>query len=178
MVFFFTLRSIFSFNRITSYCELTISEHLRKGAFLSSIRHHSKYIGRLSSRLSSWFLIFYGQDWGILPHKIGFLFSELRLLTADNLKLKSIDRSNFESLFHLEILNLKQNLIEQIPSRCFDDLKKVREINMSDNKLTAISADTFIHNSLLGLIDLSSNQIQPTELENLKNSTPSCSIRI
>lgn len=118
-------------------------------------------------------LLCWEQDWRFLPKNIGYVFPNLRKLAARGLNIKLIERSNFKNMENLEILNIKQNLIEQLPPDCFEDLRKLVEINISENRLNAIHAihaKTFIHNPSLKLIDLSWNEIQPTELKNLRNT--------
>lgn len=140
---------------------MTVQGPLRQGAFLSTLGN-SVDLNVLSLKCSD-------QNLGNLPNNIGHLFPKLKKLNAYSLKLKFLERVNFENMDHLEELSLFDNLIQHIPFDTFFELRDLKEISLSRNKLKVIHANTYTKNPSLVSIILHGNQIHQNEIRNLKH---------
>lgn len=145
----------------TRYYDLQIPEVLHQGAFLSMVNISVNFKARI--------LNFRRQDLRHLPNNIGYVFPNLERFRANTLNITSIERTNFKNMDYLFQLDLSDNLIEQIPSDCFDDLVSLIKFSISENKLKVIHANTFAKNLRLMTINMWDNQIEPTDLKNLKS---------
>lgn len=65
-----------------------------------------------------------------LPINVSAVFPNLIRYSAGNCSIVSITKSNFEGLTNLRELLLYENLIEEIPSKVFDDLTSLEVINL------------------------------------------------
>jgi Leucine-rich repeat (LRR) protein len=67
-----------------------------------------------------------------LPVKVHENFPNLLVLYAASCKISEISKANFEQLFKLKYLNLFDNQIETIPDGTFDDLIVLVSISLSE----------------------------------------------
>ena len=91
------------------------------------------------------------------------LFS--RMLKLDTLilsknRIKQIDDAAFIGLDHsLTTLNLDSNLLEWVPSRPLETLKKLKRLSLSQNKIKILHANSFFYLMNLNSLDLSYNYL-------------------
>lgn len=70
--------------------ELTIPGALQRGTFLSTVGH------LVDLEVEQLWCI--NQDWGNFPNEVGYLFPNLKQLSAISLKIKSFQRINFKNM--------------------------------------------------------------------------------
>lgn len=78
-----------------------------------------------------------------LPSDVCKSFPELIVYYAPNCSLTSIDKSNFENLYRLEMLLLRNNKIELIRSDTFEDLISLKRLSLSGNKIKFMNQELF-----------------------------------
>ncbi|XP_013165274.1 PREDICTED: toll-like receptor 3 [Papilio xuthus] len=81
------------------------------------------------------------------------------LMLSTNLISKIDNGAIFVNLDNLEILNLAENCLEYINEKSLKPLRNLKMIVLRDNKFKKISNDLFRNLPVLGIVDLSSNEL-------------------
>lgn len=115
-------------------------------------------------------------DRDILPFELLLPLVSLRWLCLDNNNLYTVPEKSFDSLFQLANINLEFNNIEAISVELFKASvhTKLKEIRLSNNRLTEIRQNTFQSLASLEVVSMSSNRIGRLETESfndLRNAT-------
>lgn len=74
--------------------------------------------------------------------------------------IESLAAEDFDGLENLEMLDLSQNKLTQLPDRVFEPLTSLRNLDLSSNLITHISEECFQGMALLERLYLYSNQIK------------------
>lgn len=102
-----------------------------------------------------------------LGDQLNPIFSTSELRQLKNLKildlsfnqLKLIDSRVFEGLFSLEILNLENNNLRNVPSESLINLLSLKTLLLQENDLSQLSPSSFPKLSSLQILNLTGNQI-------------------
>ncbi|CRL08203.1 CLUMA_CG020936, isoform A [Clunio marinus] len=94
-----------------------------------------------------------------LPANIGKTLPNLVQLSAENSSIMMILKDDFEDLEKLKFLDLSGNMIENIESETFNDVGSLEEIDLSNNKIHHIHKDAFPYLEKLNSIMLNENQL-------------------
>ncbi|KAG7485539.1 vasorin-like [Solea senegalensis] len=76
-----------------------------------------------------------------------------------------LSQNDFKGLAELEMLDMSQNELTEIPDRVFEMLSKMKNLDLSSNHITHISKDTFSGLVQLERLYLHANRIQSIHLE-------------
>lgn len=95
-----------------------------------------------------------------LPINVFEKFPNLKKYWVTSCGVRKISKLNFKSLFKLESLDLKDNQIEWIDGDTFDDLRSLKDLDLSVNKLARIDENWLKNLVNLEELNLSSNQIK------------------
>jgi toll-like receptor 13 len=84
---------------------------------------------------------------------------DLNVMSLANCRLEFISSEMLAPFPLLESLNLRGNAIANVPDGCFDSMKRLADLNLSGNKITVISEETFSSELLhqLQTLDLAHN---------------------
>lgn len=74
--------------------------------------------------------------------------------------IETIDQEDFIELESLEMLDLSQNKLNELPDRVFEPLSSLRNLDLSSNQITHISQESFAGLKLLERLYLYSNLIR------------------
>lgn len=95
-----------------------------------------------------------------LPENIGKIFPNLKYLSARNDSIDDVLRNNFDNLPKLRSLDLSDNNLSTIDPETFNNLPTTEEINLRNNKIAFIFNETFVNFPYLKDLDLSRNKIE------------------
>lgn len=92
------------------------------------------------------------------------LYGNIRKMNLSSVDLESLRWQNFIHADHLEILDVSNNRLREIPAMLFDGAPELNEINFSNNQLSLIDPRAFEHSTAdhlnkLAKLDLSHNKI-------------------
>uniref|UniRef100_A0A3P9LE21 Vasorin b n=1 Tax=Oryzias latipes TaxID=8090 RepID=A0A3P9LE21_ORYLA len=96
----------------------------------------------------------------------------IRNLYLFNNMIEVIKHEDFSNLQDLELLDLSQNKLTQLPDRVFEPLTSLKNLDLSSNQITHISEDCFHGMSKLERLYLYSNHIttiHPAAFDGLEN---------
>ncbi|XP_029362205.1 vasorin-like isoform X2 [Echeneis naucrates] len=79
--------------------------------------------------------------------------------------ISSLSQDDFKGLVELEMLDLSQNELAEIPDGAFEMLSKLKNLDLSSNDITHISKDSFAGLVQLERLYLHENRIQSIHLE-------------
>ncbi|XP_026773091.3 vasorin b [Pangasianodon hypophthalmus] len=74
--------------------------------------------------------------------------------------IETLDQEDFIRLERLEMLDLSQNKLNELPDRVFEPLSSLRNLDLSSNQITHISQESFAGLELLERLYLHSNSIK------------------
>lgn len=74
--------------------------------------------------------------------------------------IETLDQEDFIELENLEMLDLSQNKLKELPDRVFEPLTSLRNLDLSSNQITHISQESFAGLQLLERLYLHSNTIK------------------
>lgn len=94
------------------------------------------------------------------PINLDMYFPHLRSLHIFHQNINSISRQDLIGLGNLEDLYVTDSRLKSIPSNLFDNMRKLKKVNFSNNQLESISSELLkpIINNRLKLIDLRGNK--------------------
>ncbi|XP_070502922.1 uncharacterized protein [Chironomus tepperi] len=96
-----------------------------------------------------------------IPNKMFVNFSKLVIFRARDVKLQEVHQNDFASADYLYFLDLSKNEIKKLENGLFMNLKGIKEIDMSSNKIEIIDDAAFNGMGInLTRIDLSNNKIK------------------
>ncbi|XP_026159923.1 vasorin-like [Mastacembelus armatus] len=79
--------------------------------------------------------------------------------------INTLSQDDFKGLGELEMLDLSQNKLAEIPDSVFEMLTKLKNLDLSSNQITHISKDSFSGLAMLERLYLHANRIQSIHLE-------------
>lgn len=74
--------------------------------------------------------------------------------------IETLDQQDFIGLENLEMLDLSQNKLKELPDHVFEPLTSLRNLDLSSNQITLISQESFVGLKLLERLYLHSNTIK------------------
>ncbi|KAM4585499.1 vasorin-like [Odontesthes bonariensis] len=83
--------------------------------------------------------------------------------------ITTLSKDDFKGLVELEMLDVSQNELSEIPDRVFEMLSKLKNLDLSSNRITYISKDSFSGLVQLERLYLHANRIQSIHLEAFEN---------
>lgn len=92
-----------------------------------------------------------------LPESLNELTPDLKVLEAINKSISTITSYNFEKLFKLAEIYLQFNQIISIGDNTFNDLEKLRVLNLSSNKIGVFPYDSLKNKKNFEIFDVSNN---------------------
>ncbi|XP_004066152.1 vasorin [Oryzias latipes] len=92
-----------------------------------------------------------------------------RNLYIFNIGITTVSREDFRGLVELELLDLSQNELAEIPDGAFEMLSKLKNLDLSSNQITHISKDSFSGLVQLERLYLYANNIQSIHLDAFEN---------
>lgn len=99
-------------------------------------------------------------------HKISFEY--LITLRMENVSLEAIYPHNFENITHLEVLQLAQNQIKDLPAGIFRHLTDLHTVDLSHNSIESIDSEAFRDCINLQHLQLNNNRLQTLSAEWLR----------
>lgn len=140
---------------------------MRVSAFLGD--HRSGYSAQNVSQIWFW-----QGTLAYIPDGIGKLFTNLEGFFVSyvdrNLRLKLLQRRNFEDMPRLWYMDVKFNDIEWIDEDAFRELPNLQSLIIKNNKLKKLHKHTFARNPNLKLVDANSNQLEILHKELFNNN--------
>jgi hypothetical protein len=80
-----------------------------------------------------------------LPRGLNLTYKDIKTLVISECGLKSICREDLDGLEQLEILCLKQNELQSLPTNLFFGMTKLKKISFSCNKIRIMSSRMLLH---------------------------------
>lgn len=115
--------------------------------------------GELDDEIEN-FKIDQNKEVGFLPEKIAEILPRLTRYVARDCAIKHVNEKHFEKLHELEDLNLNENEIDSIAGDSFKDLKKLKVLSLSGNRLRLINPKWFETMKKLQKFSVNSNQVK------------------
>lgn len=100
-----------------------------------------------------------------------FRFSELKVLSLSNNRIKNLKLVDFEKLNKLEVLDLSSNAIQTFEFNLFQNMLQLYSLDLRNNVLDVLNKDTFTNLQYLSSIDLSRNKFKSLPKGLFKNKT-------
>ncbi|KAL7015999.1 hypothetical protein ACKWTF_016767 [Chironomus riparius] len=103
-----------------------------------------------------------------LPVKVSEVFPNLLIYEANNCAINKLLKPNFENLKKLRVLDLQHNQISSFSEDTFDDLQMLIHLDLANNKLHDIEENSFKNLHVLRNLYLGFNEIKHLHLNVFK----------
>lgn len=99
-----------------------------------------------------------------LPIKVVDVFPNLVIYEAFNCAIKLLTRANFENLSKLKVIDVQHNQITSVTEDAFDDLSMLVHLDLANNKIHEIAENSFKNLHMLRNLYLGFNEIEELPL--------------